>query len=108
LKGELQHVFVQLHKKQLEQGFGVVAKERKKRGDYTPIHVNDEIEIVMPCSSIATYEDLRSLYADKIMSQETFAKHTFALMGLSQDDITITPPDEEPTEKKKPVKDNVF
>ena len=111
LQKELKHVFIQLHRKQLEAGFEVVAKNRRKKNNYTPIHIDDEVEILMPCSSIATHEDLKEVYMDGLMDQKTFAKHTFMLLGLPQDEITLSEPpltEAPPKQKKQKVKESVF
>lgn len=100
---EFKNIFMTIHEQDLEAGFAPVVKARRERDDYQSIHINDEVEIVMPCSTIAEYDDLKKMYMDGIMDKQTFGEHAYSIFGLSTEDMTLQEyPDKFPRELYNP------
>ncbi len=54
---------------------------------YTSVH---DLEVEQPCTPLITYEELKMLWEDGLMSAQKLAEHAFHLFGIPQEDIEIT------------------
>ena len=54
---------------------------------YTAVH---DLEVEQPCTPLITYEELKMLWEDGLMSAQKLAEHAFHLFGIPQEDIEIT------------------
>lgn len=103
---EIKNVFIQINEADLTEGFNRVTQMRLEQGLETPaFHLHDEIDIFIPCATIATYEQLQRMWKeDAIISKETFAKHTTRLLGIPEEEVLVQEyPDHYPREMYNPA-----
>ena len=102
IRNELRHVFLFLHRKELEISFGILNRMRRDRRQWD-IYPEDEIDVFLPCTPVASYDQLRQIYMDGLMKKETLAKHTFNIFALPSDEIELQEyPDKFPKELYNP------
>jgi hypothetical protein len=63
-----------------------------------------DVQVEMACTPIFTYEDVKQMWIDGIMSKETFAHHAFRMKSLPHDQIHVTTlPDKLPKDQVIPI-----
>lgn len=53
-------------------------------------YIQDDIEVRIPVTPIASYDDLKKAYEDQLYTQHAFATHAFHALGLPYEDIAET------------------
>lgn len=80
---------------EFERGFSEVREQEisHPRGgdasDIAQLYPEIDVEIDMPCTPMMTYQELRQMWADRIMDTRTFALHAFRMNALPEDEIVV-------------------
>jgi hypothetical protein len=54
---------------------------------YTSVH---DLEVEQPCTPLITYEELKMLWEDGLMSQQTLGEQAFHLFGIPVEEVEVT------------------
>lgn len=104
-KRELKKIFIEMNYGILTEGFEQVNAARIQRLDADFMYPENEIEIIIPIKSMASYAEMRQMFDDYIISHETFAKHAGLITGVPEEKLLLNPsmtPDEIlPVKKRK-------
>lgn len=80
--------------------------------DIVDLHARSETHVEMSCTPIVSYDELKKVWMDGMMTKDTFAKHAFHMHSLPHEDINVTDwPDGVPKEllvKSQSVKKEGF
>jgi hypothetical protein len=121
IRGITQTALIIAYRPQFEQAFDDVRTWMVNRRGGDPNRVANlcpdlDVEVDMSCTPMVTYDDIKQMWIDGIMSKETFAHHAFHMRSLPHDQIAVTKmPDMVPKElvlppepvAKKPKKKNI-
>jgi len=90
------------YKSQLENGFNSYKmwQVNRKGGDtyeIAELYLEMDVHVEMTCTPMTTYNDLRQMWLDGIISKDDFALHAFKIRALPEEQINVTPyPDKIP------------
>jgi hypothetical protein len=85
--------YLLLYGKVIQEGLDqVVRARRRKLGPVQMIelYASTELEVHMPCTPLASYDQLKQMWMDALWKKKTFAKHAANLYGVSDSDLAVT------------------
>jgi hypothetical protein len=82
-------VFLTLHGDDLSEAFQQVNAARAGRGlkAETMMYAEDEVEIVLQCSPVGAYDDIKKLFDDSVITDKVFRKHAADIFSLTEEEL---------------------